>query len=191
MDCGMRPLRAISTSRLMRPCVGAALTAFLVASVGYPVWSGHGGKDLSQPFPCMHRHCGCRNATQCWRGCCCFTNQQKLAWAKANGVSPPDYVVAAAKQETGKPTQAACCSTKKSRSCHIAATESARRSPLTAVIEAMTCLGQIEQWVALGAIDIPHLEAWRLELPLCGEIAFARSAYSVEATPPAPPPPWL
>ena len=57
-------------------------------------------KDLSQPFPCQNRPCGCRSAEQCWKKCCCFTNSQKVAWAKANGVSLPDYVMAAAEKET-------------------------------------------------------------------------------------------
>lgn len=49
-------------------------------------------KDRSQPFPCQHRPCGCRSADQCWKRCCCFTQAQKLAWAKRNGVTPPDFV---------------------------------------------------------------------------------------------------
>ena len=187
----MYPLRAIASSCLTRPCAAATLAAFLLATVGYPVWSGGAGKDLSQPFPCMHRRCGCRSAEQCWRGCCCFTNQQKLAWAKANSVVPPEYVVVAAKQEKSQPTAASCCSTKGSGACHIAKAKTKDKSSLTAVIEAMTCLGQIEQWVAIGAIDLPRVEVWRLELPLCGEVATKSFAYSVDAIPPAPPPPWL
>jgi hypothetical protein len=58
------------------------------------------GKDTSQPFPCQNRPCGCRSAEQCWKKCCCFTNSQKVAWAKANGIELPDYVLAAAKKET-------------------------------------------------------------------------------------------
>jgi hypothetical protein len=58
------------------------------------------GKDTSQPFPCQNRPCGCRSAEQCWKKCCCFTNSQKVAWAKANGIELPDYVLAAAEKET-------------------------------------------------------------------------------------------
>jgi len=56
-------------------------------------------KDLSQPFPCMNRPCGCRSADEFWKKCCCFTNQQKVAWAEANDVAIPQFVVAAAKRE--------------------------------------------------------------------------------------------
>ncbi|MFO0999901.1 MAG: hypothetical protein U0936_06175 [Planctomycetaceae bacterium] len=55
---------------------------------------------MSQPFPCQNRPCGCRSAEQCWKKCCCFTNSQKVAWAKANRVDLPDYVLAAAKKES-------------------------------------------------------------------------------------------
>ncbi len=71
-------------------------------------------KDLSQPFPCQNRPCGCRSAEQCWKKCCCFTNSQKVAWAKANGVDLPDYVLAAAKKESAavKKSCALCSKTK-------------------------------------------------------------------------------
>ncbi|MEZ6132276.1 MAG: hypothetical protein R3C59_26745 [Planctomycetaceae bacterium] len=56
-------------------------------------------KDRSEPYPCMDRPCGCASAEQCWKKCCCFTNQQKVAWAERNGVKVPEYVVAAAIRE--------------------------------------------------------------------------------------------
>ena len=75
-------------------------------------------KNLSQPFPCQNRPCGCRSAEQCWKQCCCFTNSQKVAWAKTNGVSLPDYVVAAAEKETAtvKKPCALCSKTKENGS---------------------------------------------------------------------------
>lgn len=56
-------------------------------------------KDLSKPFPCMNRACGCLNADQCWHSCCCFTMREKLAWAAENGVEPPEFVREAAARE--------------------------------------------------------------------------------------------
>ncbi len=56
-------------------------------------------KDSSQPFPCQNRPCGCRSAEQCWKKCCCFDNNQKTAWAKANNVKVPDFVLVASKKE--------------------------------------------------------------------------------------------
>lgn len=49
-------------------------------------------KDQSQPFPCMNRPCGCNTAAQCWKECCCFNKQEKLAWARKNGVTPPSFL---------------------------------------------------------------------------------------------------
>lgn len=63
-------------------------------------------KDQSQPFPCRNRPCGCQTADQCWKKCCCFTNTQKLAWAKANGVTPPAFVMTAALKEENAETKA-------------------------------------------------------------------------------------
>ncbi len=64
-------------------------------------------KDISEPFPCQHCSCGCKNAEQCWINCCCFTPAQKIAWAKENGVTPPWY--AAKVEQTKAKTPAATC----------------------------------------------------------------------------------
>lgn len=61
------------------------------------------GKDLSSPFPCMDRPCGCASAEQCWKDCCCFNNQQKIAWAEQHDVAVPDFVIVAAQQEVSNP----------------------------------------------------------------------------------------
>jgi len=57
-------------------------------------------KDLSEPFPCQHRACGCRSAQQCWKTCCCFTNAQKIAWSKTHHIKLPSFVVVAAQLES-------------------------------------------------------------------------------------------
>ena len=69
-----------------------ALIAICCGSVPIPLGILYrDAKDLSQPFPCQHCGCGCKNAEQCWISCCCFTPSEKLAWAKRNGVTPPAY----------------------------------------------------------------------------------------------------
>jgi len=62
-------------------------------------------KDSSEPFPCQNRPCGCRSAEQCWKKCCCFDNNQKIAWAKANNVKVPEFVLAAAEKENERESQ--------------------------------------------------------------------------------------
>jgi len=96
------PFRPAKRGRRGRALVAALLVAnqFIVTS-GWPlpVSAATQKKDLSKPFPCMNSACGCSNADQCWHGCCCFSMREKLAWAKAHGVEPPDFVREAAAEE--------------------------------------------------------------------------------------------
>ncbi len=84
--------------------VGAALCGFLVANLGLPLIDpaslATAQKDKSKPFPCQDRPCGCMSADACMRSCCCFTANERLAWAKAHDVEPIPELVAAAKQES-------------------------------------------------------------------------------------------
>lgn len=66
----------------------ACALSLLASVVGIPVIAPV-AKDTSKPFPCAYRACGCRTADDCWKKCCCFSDAQKLAWARANGVTPP------------------------------------------------------------------------------------------------------
>lgn len=88
----------------VRQLAGYAVTlAFLltVFPVPFPVTgSGQSEKDLSQPFPCQNRTCGCCSADQCWKKCCCFTNRQKVTWAARNDLKLPQFVIDAATRET-------------------------------------------------------------------------------------------
>ena len=95
-------------------CVAVCLLLnWLVLTLGIPLpnWQA---KDRSRPFPCMGSVCGCHSAEKCWRSCCCHTNSEKLAWAKRNGVTPPAFVVAAAKKEAKSQagSHASCCTKK-------------------------------------------------------------------------------
>ncbi len=103
------------TRGLISLCVIGMLCALLFPLPMIPAPSETPEKDLSQPFPCQDRPCGCRSADQCWKKCCCFTNSQKVAWAKANNVTPPDFVVAAAQKKNSKPSaEVSCCKTESS-----------------------------------------------------------------------------
>src|SRR5690606_26972742 len=85
--------------------VAISLVAHFGASVGFPVPEMTRAKS-SVPFPCQHHRCGCLSPEQCWKDCCCMTHQEKLAWAKKNNITPPDYVLAEAKKP---PKAASCC----------------------------------------------------------------------------------
>src|SRR4051812_1081402 len=84
--------------RLGFPIVGTlAALMYLCVAVGVPFPIPGISKDVSQSFPCMHSQCGCRNAEQCWRSCCCHTLAERFEWARQNGVRPPVLAIEQAK----------------------------------------------------------------------------------------------
>ena len=87
-----------------------AMASGLVISIPRPVI-----KDRSVAFPCMDCKCSCRNAQACWSGCGCLTQSEKLAWAVANGVQPPEWFdrLCAIEANEKKAASSACCSAKK------------------------------------------------------------------------------
>ncbi len=90
------------TRRLISLAVAAAF-ALTILPIPLPVIpQNRDSKDTSQPFPCQNRTCGCCSADQCWKKCCCFTNQQKVSWAEKNGVQLPRFVVDAAREDAQK-----------------------------------------------------------------------------------------
>jgi len=88
------------------------LCAVVTGSVGVPLFP-FVLKNKAIPFPCQDRPCGCNDAQTCWRKCCCHTNSEKVAWAKRNGVSPPEFVLIAAKCE--QQPRKSCCSSRSTK----------------------------------------------------------------------------
>jgi len=89
------------------------LAAFLAALLPIPLvsFAPHQVKDLSRPFPCQNRPCGCMSAAQCKKKCCCFTDEQKLAWAKRNGVDASEVVASTRKCHTASESAPHVCCT--------------------------------------------------------------------------------
>ncbi len=52
-------------------------------------WLGMGGGER---YPCEECGCGCASARECWTNCCCHSEVERLAWAIANGIAPPEGV---------------------------------------------------------------------------------------------------
>ncbi len=99
----------------------AALTlvGHLFAVIGVPlpaVRSSPVSTDAVR-YPCENRGCGCVSAEECWKGdCCCFTLEEKLAWAEERGIEPPAHVRPMV--EARKNRSASCCTrTTKSNCC--------------------------------------------------------------------------
>src|SRR5262245_12637252 len=90
-----------------------ALAGQVCALVGLPLPAVN-AKDLSKPFPCQHRCCGCMKADDCWHTCCCFSAGARVAWAEEHGVAPPEELVTQAQQEESAPAETkGCCTAKK------------------------------------------------------------------------------
>jgi hypothetical protein len=73
-----------------RLIAGLTLAAYLAAAVGFPLPARARTKG-GPPFPCQNNPCGCQSAEQCWQHCCCYTVEERWAWARANHVEPPPY----------------------------------------------------------------------------------------------------
>lgn len=71
---------------------GAPLPLAWVASFAPPA------VDSDERFPCENCPCGCGTAEHCWRACCCHTLAERLAWARREGVRPPEMALDAAER---------------------------------------------------------------------------------------------
>jgi hypothetical protein len=91
------------------------LVSQLFATFGFPLFpQSRGPKIASSAYPCQNRPCGCLTADQGWQGdCCCFTLEEKLAWAEENGIEPPAHVRPLVESRRGHPSapkKKSCCS---------------------------------------------------------------------------------
>jgi hypothetical protein len=117
-----------------------ALVGQLVAVIGLPLPAAS-AKDISKPFPCQGRACGCMSAGDCWKNCCCFTAGQRVAWADEHDVEAPPELVEEASQEHP------CCSEEEEKPCCVdkkhakKAGASAASAAWVLVIQARRCHG--------------------------------------------------
>ena len=93
----MQPWRRFLTGKRFRDAV-VVLTAFsyLLIALGLPLPASarNAPKDSDIPYACQNRPCGCQSSQECWKGdCCCFTLEQKIAWANENNITPPEHAV--------------------------------------------------------------------------------------------------
>lgn len=79
--------------------VAAALVGLFASTIGIPIVE-RARKGGDQAFPCQDQACGCTTAEACWRGCCCSSPSQRLAWAKAHGVQPPEELLLQVRQQS-------------------------------------------------------------------------------------------
>jgi hypothetical protein len=196
--------------RSARPIVSISLiVAFLSGTSAIPV-KVRVLKDRSQPFPCQDNPCGCSSADECWHHCCCHTNREKLAWAREHGVTPPDFVIAAAEKEE-KEASPSCCQRGHCAHCASAAadhdehnhaacarctaktskgTDTGLRTVFVISDLARRCAGMPIVWSVLSsALPVQIRPVWSFDTRIIGSVVeLTTSAPAVDLSPPVPPP---
>ena len=176
-----------------RLCAGLVLLSYLATASGVPL-PLLPGKDLSQPFPCMDHACGCRSAEECWRHCCCFTPEEKFAWARRHGIEPPAYAerpgACCANGAEGADSLPPCCAGKSGACCHAAEHRPAAGRGWVIGLTALRCRGLSTVWVTTGSVLPPAAPlAWRPWPPLVATLSYPdRLPNTHPPSPPDPPP---
>jgi len=100
------------------------LAAFLLAGQGVlpsADWLARIGmlQRSEERFPCEGCACGCISAEHCWTNCCCHSIEDRLAWARANGVLVPRAIArrafAALQQASARANLPECCRAREDR----------------------------------------------------------------------------
>ncbi len=119
------------------------LAAVAACAIGVPMPQVVNKPYSAERYPCEHHACGCVDAEACWHDCCCMTHIEKIAWAKREGVTPPEFAIAAAAREiaasrTQQVASHSCCDAKKQASGCCSAKGHAE------VAQASTCCEKVE-----------------------------------------------
>lgn len=172
---------------------GLVLVAYLVALFGVPV-SASTGKDYRIPFPCQDHACGCRNAEECWRHCCCFSLEERLAWARAHGIQPPAYIGQSAEAEELGPHTCAHCDHREAAPKSCCAGHHESHAPATnrwgLSFCALRCQGLHSWWITTSILVPPPFRmTWTSPSVCTGWLADRDVTIPVMClTPPEPPP---
>ncbi len=189
----MSPARFVARCRrsnsfrtaLRRSVGGTMIAAYVVVAAGIPLPMVSEPAKSGELFPCASSGCGCDSADKCWRSCCCHTLAERLAWAEKNGVKPPDFARADAREAgldfRGRPivakvvtvalTAKSCChakrncckssaKTKRCCSSHVESKPESESANFVVAYRALGCNGQSFNWLAA----VPTLISVDLEL---------------------------
>jgi hypothetical protein len=195
-----------------RLSIVGVLFVYLLAALEIPL-PAFVHKISSQPFPCQHHACGCQTAEQCWSHCCCFTPEERWAWAKAHNIEPPVYAekpipsrsspLKGEKKEGGQgwytiklrdrdrnttTAKNCCCSHKKLDAPVKESSDISHR--WGTMMTAWRCQGYSTLWISMGAVlPVFSLTAWSPEdVPSSRIPLLSIHADKVSLTPSDPPP---
>lgn len=166
---------------------------YLFIASGIPIYLPElGTKDVAISFPCMANACGCRSAEQCWRSCCCYTIDERLTWAKAHGVTPPAFVLAAAKKQrtAGSTEQAKCAKCGQHSKTHGSNPKKQVKADSSVILlKALVCQGIGHNWlVFLHTVPLKSASC-SIELPPQGWLRLVSEVFTgISPAPPDPPP---
>ena len=171
------------------------LVSHLMVALGFPMPGGDDSlKGASQVYPCHDRPCGCAAAELCWAGdCCCFTIEEKLDWADANGIEPPEHVrrmvkSRKARSAVSKPKPKSCCKDSAPACCDEPKKPAVR---WVAGVFVQKCRGEIPGLhPQLDPAVVPDTATVRLgPIEISGHVRTrSNRALSVPHLPPTPPP---
>jgi hypothetical protein len=115
----MRPRRPHLRPLTRQILAAAVVFAQVVAATGAPVFVTQKHTTVAEvPHPCQGHACACATSEQSWTGdCCCFTLEEKLAWAEARGIEPPEHVRPLVAERAAVKKAKSCCSKPKKHSC--------------------------------------------------------------------------
>lgn len=202
-----------------RRVIAALLAAYtVVVASGAPLplaWvTAHARPTVTggERFPCESCPCGCGTAENCWGACCCHTLAERLAWARREGVRPPETALDEAEHagldvrqwrpgaryvvrpvvEVADASLPPCC--RQARACCSAKPQAAKKAPQprgVAILKALACQGIADAWLSLGQAPI----AYGPELVVCDATFYVADApaplwRSWEEEPAPPPPDW-
>ncbi|WP_425395482.1 hypothetical protein [Aeoliella sp.] len=184
------------------------LIVFTAAATGVPLPVPRLASRLQERYPCENCGCGCNSATVCWTNCCCHTMAERLAWARREGVRPPQQALQLANAqgldvrpwlESAPPQTTTCCTTPapaKSKSCCCCKRPPAERAtdenstlPRTPVWQTASCQGVLKLWLSITVT--PHtIEPCESPGLLCESLATPCEQLSIRlaSAPPTPPP---
>jgi hypothetical protein len=171
---------------------GVALLSYVTSALGLPLPSPI-KKDRSVPFPCQDRACGCTSAEQSSHSCCCFTPEERRAWAERHGVTPTGCCGGGASEKGEcRGCSQACQGCEQEagvdeKPCCVPNGKSVRWS---SGLSALRCKGQGTLWVTTGAVlPPPPPLTWCPSMPCTGWLAYPDiGVVTIAATPPDPPP---
>lgn len=151
-----------------RLCAGLALAAYLLTAFGLPLPAAVPAKDRSRPFPCQDHVCGCGTAAQCLRDCCCYTPEEKSAWARARGLEAPaadqGWRTARFRDRSSETPAAADCP-----KCSARSKQREAPSRWRLAMSPLRCQGHGTLWITTGAVlPVPPAVTWALLLPPVG-----------------------